>query len=280
MSWPALRKNYTQEQFRLRVASLTWPRWRPSLIVLHNTAAPTLAQWHETEKKDVAAGLTPGATRIGNLERYFRDDQHWSGAPHLFIPDDFIWEFNPLTEPGVHSPSWNHLAIGIEMVADFDREDDDAGPGAIVRRNAIFATAILCATLGLDPRRAVKLHKDDPKTTHACPGKDFADDRDEVIEEIEALMPGGEHGAHDVAIAIGAAPAPAPPAERRGKVTTADLNVRLGPGVANKSIGSLPKGLDVVVLGEASNGTTGWTKVRTPAGYVGWVASKFVHITA
>jgi hypothetical protein len=278
MSWPAVKKNYTQEQFRQHVASLTWPRWRPSLIVLHNTAAPTLAQWHDTEAKDVAAHLTPGITRIGNLERYFEFDQHWSGAPHLFIPDDFIWEFNPLNEPGVHSPSWNHVAIGIEMVADFDVEDDDSGPGLVVRRNAVFATALLCATLGLDPRKAVKLHKEDPKTTHACPGMDFAQDRDQVIDEIEALMPGGEHSPHDVAIAIGAMPAPTAPAEKKGTVTVADLNVRRGPGVTSESIGSLPKGLSVAVLGEASNGTTGWSKIRTPFGSVGWVASRFVSV--
>ncbi len=91
-------------------------------------------------------------------------------------------------------------------------------------------------------------------------------------------MPGGEHGPHDVSIAIGATPPPAPPAEKRGTVTVADLNVRRGPGVANESIGSLPKGIEVAVLGEASNGTTGWSKIRTPGGYVGWVASKFVSI--
>lgn len=280
MAWPAIKKNYTQENFRQRVDGLMWPRWRPSMIVLHNTAAPTNAQWHETEVKDRAAGRIPGITRINSLESYFKNDQHWSGAPHLFIPDDFIWEFNPLTEPGVHSPSWNHLAIGIEMVADFDREDDDSGLGLKVRQNAVFATAMLCATLGLDPKTAVKLHKEDPKTTHACPGKDFADDRAAVIAEIEALMPGGDLAEHHIAVPLGSMPAPAPKPERHGLVLVSDLNIRRGPGVTNESMGRLPKGLDVAVLDSAANGTTAWLKVRSPSGFIGWVAGSFVKIAA
>lgn len=276
--WPATKRNFKQDSFAEYVATLHWTRWRPSLIVLHNTAAPTLAQWHETAAKDRAAGRVAGRTRIDSLERFFQNDQHWSGCPHLFIADDWIWEMNPLTASGIHSPSWNHVAIGIEMVADFSREDDDSGFGLIVRNNAIFCTAILCETLGLDPHHAVKLHKEDPKTTHDCPGQDFAHDEAAVIAAIAALMPGGEHGVDDVAIAIGLKPAPPEPAQRRGIVNTNGLNVRRGPGVSSGTIGSLNKGISVTVLGEARNATTAWLKVKSPAGYVGWVASRFVDL--
>jgi hypothetical protein len=184
MAWPAVKKAFSQEEFRAHVATLQWSRWRPSLIVLHNTAAPTWAQWHKTAEQDRAAGKVPGSSRIDSMENYFRDEKGWSGAPHLFVPEDRIWEFNPLTEPGVHSPSWNHVSIGIEMVADFDREDDGSGPGLLVRRNAVFAAAVLCSALGLEPRAQVKLHREDPKTTHACPGEYFALDREFVIAEI------------------------------------------------------------------------------------------------
>jgi hypothetical protein len=280
MAWPAVKKAFSQEEFRAHVATLQWSRWRPSLIVLHNTAAPTWAQWHKTAEQDRAAGKVPGSSRIDSMENYFRDEKGWSGAPHLFVPEDRIWEFNPLTEPGVHSPSWNHVSIGIEMVADFDREDDGSGPGLLVRRNAVFAAAVLCSALGLEPRAQVKLHREDPKTTHACPGEDFARDESQVIAEIAALMDGGEHNPLDVAIAIGGAPLPTPPAPARGVTNAGDLNVRRGPGVNNESIGSLPKGVPLEVLDKASNGATGWLRVRTPAGHVGWVAGRFVTLDA
>lgn len=278
MSWPSTKKNFTQEKFRKYVATLQWLRWRPSLIVLHNTALPTLAQWHETEAKDKAAGRVPGITRINGLENYFKNDQHWSGCPHLFIADDFIWEMNRLTDPGVHSPSWNGVAIGIEMIADFAKEDDDSGAGLIVRNNTIFATALLCSTLGLDPHKQVKLHKEDPKTTHDCPGEDFAHDRDAVIASIAALMDGGDHDVADVGVAIGVTPPPPKPTERTGIVNADDLTVRRGPGVANEATGHLPKGTAVIILGEAANGATGWFNIRSPGGYTGWVAGRYVSV--
>lgn len=278
MSWPSTKKNFTQEKFRKYVATLQWLRWRPSLIVLHNTALPTLAQWHETEAKDKAAGRVPGITRINGLENYFKNDQHWSGCPHLFIADDFIWEMNRLTDPGVHSPSWNGVAIGIEMIADFAKEDDDSGAGLIVRNNTIFATALLCSTLGLDPHTHVKLHKEDPKTTHDCPGADFARDRQAVIDAIAALMDGGEHSDSDIGVAIGVTPPPKPVPAKSGTVTTDGLNVRRGPGVTNEAIGSLPNGTAVTVLAEAKNGTTGWLQIKSPAGVIGWVSAYYVEV--
>jgi hypothetical protein len=270
MAWPAVKRGFTQEQFRQYVQSIQFGPWRPSLIVWHNTAAPSLAQWQKTAADDKANGLTPGITRIGNLETYFKNDNGWSGAPHLFIADDLIWVFNPLDKSGVHSPSWNSISIGIEMVADFDREDDDAGAGLKVKNNTIFATAILCETFGLDPNMAIKLHREDPKTTHACPGKDFAVDKADTVRAVAALMTGGEHG-----VAADTKPANG---EERGVTIADDLNFRAGPGVTNESHGSLPKGTDLAILGRASNGTTAWLKVKTPAGHIGWVAGRYVTI--
>ena len=42
------------------------------------------------------------------------DGKGWSGGPHLFIANDGIWEFNRLTKPGVHAPSWNKVALGVD----------------------------------------------------------------------------------------------------------------------------------------------------------------------
>lgn len=271
MSWPAIKYALTQEAFRAYVQTLTWPTWRPSLIVWHNTAAPSLAQWEESEAKDRLLGKVPGTSRIDALEQYFRDDKGWPGAPHLFIAADYIWVFNSLTISGVHSPSWNEISWGFEMVADFSKEDDETGEGAKVKANCIFATAVLCAAIGLDPTKAIRLHKEDPRTTHDCPGRLIAQDKQAMVAAVGDLMSGGEHTPPE--------PKEKPVIERYGTVTTDGLNFRRGPGVSNESTGTLPKGTEVTILDSARNGSIEWLKVRTPAGYVGWVSGKFVQET-
>lgn len=272
MAWPAVKKDFDQDGFREYVVGLRFGAWRPSLIVWHNTAAPSLAQWMKSAADDAKAGRTPGISRINALENYFKNGRGWPGAPHLFIAPDRIWVFNPLTAPGTHSPSWNNRSIGIEMIADFDREDDDSGDGLKVRNHTIFATAILCETFGLDPAHAIKLHREDPRTTHACPGQDFARDKTEAVAAVVALLSGGEHDDHEDI----EAPPPAPKA-RTGLVLADDLSVRKGPGVTNKSVALLSKGDRVTILGEAKNGSTNWLKIRTPAGYEPfWVSGRYV----
>ena len=279
MSWPAVKLAFKQEDFRQYVETLTWPRWRPSAgFTWHNTYRPRISDWMKTAKEDAAKGLIPGTTRINNLEHYFWKQRGWPGAPHLFIAPDYIWVFNPLTDPGVHSPSWNRTRLGFEMIGDFNVEDDDAGLGLQIKRNCIFATAVLCEVLGLEPsRETIKLHNEDPKTTHTgCPGVDLAQDVNEMVEDVRGLMAGGEHDQIDTAVAMGDEPAPTEPAHSHGVVTTNGLNFRRGPGVSFESTGSLNRGVAVIVLKEEPNGSTSWLKVRTPAGHEGWVAGRYV----
>jgi hypothetical protein len=60
-----------------------------------------------------------------------------------------------------------------------------------VRGNAINALAILHAALGLDPNK-LRLHKEDPKTTHDCPGKNVikSDIIDGILTAMASLHPG------------------------------------------------------------------------------------------
>lgn len=276
MPWPAIKRGFTQPQFQDYLGTVAWGAWRPNKIVWHNTAAPTLAQWMQSAEVDRAAGKVPGTTRIANLERYFWRDNGWSGCPHLFIANDLIWVMNPLTAPGVHSPSWNSSSIGIEMIGDFSKEDFDTGPGLAVKNNTLFATALLLERFGLDPENGIAhpnrttsgvifLHKQDWRTTHDCPGKNAAIDKVEMIMSVQALMTGGDHP-----------PAEAPPV-RRGIVEVDDLQVRSGPGVSNKSVGALARGTDVVITNEARNGSTGWFQIEAPGGLHGWSAAKFIQ---
>jgi N-acetylmuramoyl-L-alanine amidase-like protein len=164
-------KPFDPQGFAEYVAGLRFDAWRPQFVVLHNTAVPTLADWHST----------PGPQRMKNLEAFYRDTQGWSAGPHLFIADDLIWTFTPLTTPGVHSPSWNSIAWGVEMVGDFNTEPFSP----LVRANAISALATLHARLGLSPQ-ALRLHKEDPKTTHDCPGKHVS--KADIVDAIVARL--------------------------------------------------------------------------------------------
>jgi len=171
---PIVGLSFDAASFDIYCKALTWTAWRPSFIVLHNTGLPTLAQ------------RPNGFTRqhIQNLVTYYRDNQKWSAGPHLFVDDHLIWVFTPLTTTGRHSPAWNSLAIGIEMLGDYNSEAFDTGRGLAVRQNAVAAVASLCGALGLDPTaKTIRLHKEDPVTTHkGCPGRNFA--KNKVLVEI------------------------------------------------------------------------------------------------
>ena len=182
---PIAGLSFNAAQFDSYCHSLQWTAWRPSFIALHNTAVPNLAQRPN--------GFT--AQHMQNFVSYYRDQKKWSAGPHLFIDDKKIWVFTPLTVSGVHSPSWNKLALGIEMLGNYATDDFKTGRGLAVRKNAVAAMASLSAVLGLDPA-TIRLHKEDMATTHDCPGKNVK--KAEVIAEVKALMQERHAGEHIV----------------------------------------------------------------------------------
>jgi hypothetical protein len=44
-------KGFTPDDFKTYVAGLTFAKWRPSFVVLHNTAIPTFRHWHASQEK-------------------------------------------------------------------------------------------------------------------------------------------------------------------------------------------------------------------------------------
>ncbi len=152
--------SYSPEEFETYLQGIQWTDWHPSFIVLHNTYSPTLAQRPN--------GLTH--QHILNLVNYYRDEKGWKAGPHLFVDDKQIWVFTPLTVSGRHSPSWNEVSLGVEMLGDYDNEQFDSGRGLAVKKNAALAIASLTAALDIDPD-TMRLHKEDTETTHHdCPG--------------------------------------------------------------------------------------------------------------
>lgn len=178
-------RGFTAQDFNAYLGTLKFANWRPQFVVLHNTFAPTLAQWHQVS----------GQARMQGLESYYRDQMHWSAGPHLFVADDLIWVFTPLTTSGVHAPSWNAISWGVEMVGDYSGEPF----GPAVRGNAVSALAGLHQLVSLDPH-TLRFHKEDPKTTHKeCPGKNVV--KPDMIQAIVEQMAGTEPGQHSPASA-------------------------------------------------------------------------------
>jgi hypothetical protein len=174
-------RGFAPDDFANYVRGLAFPAWRPYFVVLHHTGLPTLQQW--------LSGPPPGE-RLRNLEHYYRDQMHWSAGPHLFIDPVHIWVFTPLTVPGVHSPSWNLLSWGVEMVGDYSREPFDSGPGAQVAATAIAALAVLHEALGLAPA-TLRFHREDPLTTHKdCPALGIH--KPDIIARLQQAL-GQEH---------------------------------------------------------------------------------------
>ena len=81
------------------------------------------------------------------------------------------------------------------MLGEYETEAFDSGRGLAVQRNAVAALSILCRTLGFDPA-TIRLHKEDPKTTHkGCPGKHVVKSNiiREVTEALHSANPGEHH---------------------------------------------------------------------------------------
>ena len=255
------------QEFVDKLPPTTWA----SGMVLHNTAAPNLGQWTAANR----------AQRILNLERYFRDDRGWTSGPHAFVDyfTDGIWVFTPFTEKGTHSPSWNGTRLGIEMIGDFARDDDDAGPGLLVKKNTVALFAMMHTRYGWNPE-TIKLHKEDPRTTHDCPGKDV--DKGEFIELVQEYM--GHAGEHsDWPDPSTEAPAPKPviivPDWKLGTVVVPageTLTLRETASVSSRNMGGLPSGTILKTFSEEMNGKTRWLRVETPAGFKGWVSARYV----
>lgn len=155
-------KRFTPDEFRSYLKGLAPGGFKPSMVVLHNTASPTIEQRPDGFKEK----------HMGDLVHYYGVVQGWSGGPHLFVDDLGIWVFNRLDRRGTHSPSWNSKSFGVEMLGDFSRESFDSGRGLAIQKNAAEAVAALFVHMGIEPDdKSFRLHKEDPETNHNCPGK-------------------------------------------------------------------------------------------------------------
>lgn len=165
-------KGFTANEFQGYVRTIQLNDWHPQFVVVHNTQMPKLSDWHKK----------PAEQHLLDLQNYYRDQMHWSAGPHLFVADDLIWAFTPLNTAGVHSPSWNAISWGVEIVGDYDLEPLSDG----TRENAVTVLAELHTLGALDPQ-TMRIHKEDPKTTHTyCPGKNIV--KADLIQWVTARL--------------------------------------------------------------------------------------------
>lgn len=244
------------------IATVKFKDWKPSGGALHNTAVPSLKR-----SKDYSIEHWRSM-----WEGYYKG-LGWSGGPHFFCFPDTVLFFTPITLPGVHSPSWNGTKFGVEMVADFDKEESNSGDGLKIKRAAVAIFAALYGRLGLDPQ-GIKLHKEDPRTTHACPGKNIR--KDEFIELVQERM--GEGGEHPGATTSIDGELPVTPHVQTGIVRVAlgdFLNMRESADAKSRAVAQLASDVIVEIKGESMNGTTKWLFVESN-NQDGWVNSKYV----
>jgi hypothetical protein len=178
-------KNYTQQEFLEFVEALDFSAWAPKRIWLHNTAAPTLAEW-------TAAGDGPSReTRIVTLDEIYQNADHWHAGPLLFIGPyaDDIWNPCTIFEPGVAQSCDNEWGFPIEMIGNYatpleQSQTTDPPPvddwtsalAQAVKANTVFAAAVMYRKFGLWPDGFVQgvsglqFHRYCVQDRHACPG--------------------------------------------------------------------------------------------------------------
>lgn len=137
------------QEFRDYVATYNFGAQPASKLVIHHTWRPTKDKWG-------------GARSIQGLKRYY-EGKGWPAGPHLFVADDGIWLFSPMSKDGIHAGELNHRSIGIEIVGDYDNEKWVGQ----TKENALGVIKMLMSQLGID-KSNIFFHRD--VSSKSCPG--------------------------------------------------------------------------------------------------------------
>jgi hypothetical protein len=197
--------HYTPDEFRALLQAMKFDHgWTPEFPTLHNTGRPSLRQWRSW-------GVTPQERWGNNLNNFYRG-KGWHSGVHLVACPDYIWNLCDLRSDGISVSCWNRVAIGIEMVGNYEIGGDefDCGDGSKVRDNAVWALAVLCEKFGWDIGSKLHFHRDCPQDGHQCPGSLV--DKAHVAALVKARL--ASWGGYQPA------PAPPPPKPPLPDVTT------------------------------------------------------------
>jgi hypothetical protein len=151
---------WTPESLKEYLSTIIRPDWCRA-ITLHHTGSPSLT--------DRPHGFT--IRHIENIADFYRNTKKWSSGPHLFIDEDQIFGMCDLRKKGIHAISFNHFAIGIEVLGNYDRENPLSDRGLACWKNTATTTKVLLDWLKLDVNEeTVLFHCEDPNTNKTCPG--------------------------------------------------------------------------------------------------------------
>jgi peptidoglycan hydrolase-like protein with peptidoglycan-binding domain len=150
---------FSREEFKKWLAASPKPSW-VQFMVSHNTAAPY-----------IKPPVKP-STRMQNLGAYYQK-LGWSTGPNIVVIYDKVYIGTPWAFPGTNSPGFNGKGLGVEVEGDYRKGVHDPlhGDGAVAWNTAAWVFAETLAWLGMPiDGTHIKLHREDPKTTHDCPG--------------------------------------------------------------------------------------------------------------
>jgi hypothetical protein len=257
----------TGKEFLSYLEEIKFGAWRPRFVTMHHTGAPDLKTWQgwQTRPRPVT-----DEQWLKNLAEYYGNTMRWSSGPHFFFTPDHFCVLSPPTARGVHAVSFNATSWGVECVGDFDREQFSG----LVRGKYIEGLACLHIATGLqlDPFqkgvRGLHFHRDDPRTSKTCPGKNI--DKSMLIAATEAKMDEMTDGDHPEEHVV-----PEPESKARvGRVNENGLNVRAAASARAPVLRTLAKDSVVNILREAMNGETKWLSIADGE----WVSAKYVTI--
>lgn len=160
MGFENVGRVWTVNSFAEYLKTIEKPVWCRA-VTLHHTGSPSLA--------DRPRGLL--IQHMHNLQNFYQQEKGWSAGPHLFVDEDELFGMCDLRSKGVHAVSFNSLAIGIEVLGNYDAEDPLTGRGLCCWTTAAAAVRALLDWLNLPANeQTVLFHRDDPTTRKSCPG--------------------------------------------------------------------------------------------------------------
>lgn len=238
-------------------------------IVVHNTDAPFITPPYGSRK------------RLAALRNYYENDRDWSGGPDFFVfgGDDKVYVGSPLGT-SIGCLGWNGNSFHVETEGNYKRSTHqdptvEGSEAAKAWATTAWVYAEILDWMGWPADKGhIMLHKEaktdgDPRTqtTHDCPG--------ELVNKtwlIEQVIKAGGVPVEDVKAAVAVTLWVKTPGDT--------LNFRQSPpevskgktGPVGRKKAELPHGLKVTVL-ESHHG---WSHVRTPGGYEGWVSSHYL----
>lgn len=164
MSFANVGKVWTPSLLEEYLKTIKAPLWA-NKICLHHTASPNLEQRPK--------GFT--IQHIINIRDFYKNDKGWNRGPHMFVDEDQLFGMTPFNIQGIHAPSFNSNAIGIEVLGDYDRENPLMGRGLECWKNTFDAVRILSKWLNIPmDENHIVFHRECPITKKtskkSCPG--------------------------------------------------------------------------------------------------------------